>query len=82
MKGYGMKTILALVALLGLSPAAAQDKYQGTGMSVTGPASDKKPPERAATSGRPEQPKASTAGAHTTSDVETPGVNSATANSH
>jgi hypothetical protein len=41
-----MQIIAALLTLLLMSLATAQDnKYAGTGMSVTGPASEKKPPE-------------------------------------
>ncbi len=77
-----MGKIIALVALLALLPAAAQDRYQGTGMSVTGPASERKSPEPIGTSDKAGQPKTSTSGAHTTSEEQTPGTNSATSNSH
>jgi hypothetical protein len=77
-----MKTALAFMVFLALSPAAAQDKYQGTGMSVTGPASERKSPEPAGASAKAAQPRTSTSGAHITSDEETPGTNSASSNSH
>jgi hypothetical protein len=77
-----MRTTLAFLVVVALSPAAAQDKYQGTGMSVTGPASERKRPEPAGTNAKPGQAKTSTSGAHTTSEEQTPGVNSAISNSH
>jgi hypothetical protein len=82
-----MKAATTLAALLTLSaPAAAQDsKYAGTGMSVTGPASEKKAPTA------PTAPLEATSvppadkvqhGSNGTSEEETNGVNSATSNSH
>jgi hypothetical protein len=78
-----MKKLATLLTFLALSPATAQDnKYAGTGMSVTGPASEKKAPEPAKPApAKDEQPKA-TSGAHQTSDEEVPGANSAITNSH
>jgi hypothetical protein len=76
-----MKIVAALLLLL--TPAMAQDdKYVGTGMSVTGPASEKKPPQRVSPSSRTDQLKDSSSKSETTSKEETPGRNSATENSH
>jgi hypothetical protein len=78
-----MNKLAALLVLLAISPAAAQDdKYAGTGMSVTGPASEKKAQEPVKPApAKPEEPNANS-GAHKTSDEEVPGTNSATTNSH
>jgi hypothetical protein len=82
-----MKVTTILAALLTLlTPAFAQDsKYAGTGMSVTGPASDKKAPSPPAAPSRSTvaQPeKAQPGGSNGTSAEETNGVNSATSNAH
>jgi len=78
-----MKTLAAILTLLSLSPALAQDnKYVGTGMSVTGPASEKKPVTPVSVSRAKTDAPKTTAGANGTSDEETSGVNSATSNSH
>jgi hypothetical protein len=82
-----MKAATTLAALLMLSaPAAAQDsKYAGTGMSVTGPASEKKAPTAPAApvEATPAPPtEKAQHGSNGTSPEETNGVNSATSNSH
>jgi hypothetical protein len=82
-----MKVVALLVALLTFAaPAVAQDsKYAGTGMSVTGPASEKKAPASTASPVKavPAAPTEKVQhGAQGTSEEETPGTNSATSNSH
>jgi hypothetical protein len=82
-----MKTTTMLAALLMLSaPAVAQDsKYAGTGMSVTGPASEKKAPSPPVAPSRSSNDAAMDKvqhGSNGTSEAETNGINSATSNSH
>jgi hypothetical protein len=87
-KGKAMKIIAAVLTLLSLSTAFAQDnkqdnKYVGTGMSVTGPASEKKPASPVtANPAKSNVPPKTSPGANGTSVEETPGTNSATSNSH
>jgi hypothetical protein len=67
---------------LAQSGAVQNNQYAGTGMSVTGPAADKKPPEPLKpTVMKTERPAAASNGQEPSKE-EVPGVNSATTNSH
>jgi hypothetical protein len=83
-KGKAMKIIAAVLTLLSLSTAFAQDnKYVGTGISVTGPASEKKPASPVtANPAKADAPPKTSPGANGTSGEEAAGTNSATSNSH
>jgi hypothetical protein len=83
-----MKAVMIIIALVSIStPGTAQDgKYNGTGMSVTGPASEKKPPNTPASSVNAlapvTPPNKAQPGSNGTSGEETNGTNSAVNNSH
>jgi hypothetical protein len=83
-----MKAVITIVAMVMISaPGIAQDgKYNGTGMSVTGPASEKKPsttPTDAVKASAPVTPlDKAQPGSNGTSAEETNGTNSAVSNSH
>ena len=86
----GIVLVIATFALANTSHADSAGKYANTGMSVTGPASEKKVVNTAAsTRGTADDKtnpaaasKSDTANSHGMSNEESNGINSATTNSH